>query len=683
MGYTMKALLAVLAVSSALAGATTLSGQVAAPDQKPLAGARVFVEQGLSGPIRETRADNNGVFHFSDLPPGMTGLFAIADGFAFGGLSVDVVASQGTVGLIIPLRKNESITGVIVGPKKNPVSGARVTRVVLLNEPHSGHPKARNKVGIPIAKLGALGFDVPISLRDGAFRIPRLPAGSTVAVKVAHPRFAQEGVLGLHAGQTGVTITLNPGIVIEGTVAMRDTGTPVANASVSIRSDQPPHETSLAKSDGLGNFVVRIKPGVYACQATSPRLRSPGWSKLAVTGEHATQRLRILVARSGLIRGRVTDAVTGKPIPGAKLTLNSYGNPAAISHTDKHGAYEMPGVEGDNLVTLVSAEGFLPPEKNRLHLKLSPGESFDVPTFWLMPTPKYAVSVLDPALQPTPGAIVSAIRPAQFGWRAADAQGIVPLGFGALPADGRVLGLAEHPTKPLGALFALSPKDIPLAKVQLLPLATVRGRIVSPKGKGIPGVVVGLAFAKDAPGTALLVARTVTRPDGSYEFPAVVPGINYRCAAHSTGGPIGATPPFEITPSETHLVAHMTAQPIKTAGSLFGATLPWKDQIATAAQSSPGTRKPRATVVLCCKDDQAMMIIEGLAQAQRLLSDQDIQFAAVVSGPLPSAAVSIPVLKGTAPGVATTYVANAQGEIIMETFGMPPLAALQSTEPSP
>jgi hypothetical protein len=61
-----------------------------------------------------------------------------------------------------------------------------------------------------------------------------------------------------------------------------------------------------------------------------------------------------------------------------------------------------------------------------------------------------------------------------------------------------------------------------------------------------------------------------------------------------------------------------------------------------------------------------------------MFSSKGIGFALVVDGvPSEPIAAPFPVLSGRSPGPGTTYLVGPQGAVVLETFGMPPLRALQ------
>lgn len=645
----------------------TVSGHVLDPQGNPLAGARVFCEPGIAGALRETKAGQDGAYTFDDVPPENIGVFAIADGHAFGGTTRDPGSSASNVD--IELLPPASLTGIVVTPKKRPISGAHITRVGLLG---------RTKVGIPFSKLTKFGFAEPVSDDAGRFTVPNLPEGGTVALKVGHPDFAQEAMNDIAVGASDLRVTMYTGVLLEGSVVSRTSGTPVAGVNVLIRNAQPPHDTSVLTSNGSGAFSLRLKPGVYACQAVAASFRSAGWTTLTLTGEDPLPKTKLFVAGVGQVRGKVCDAVTSQPIPGARIVLNTQGNMAAVAKTNASGDFALQAMAGQNEIRLEAAPGYNAPEQPALTIQVAENKETQLPTFWLVPIPSHTVLVVDEKDAPVPGVVITVLRPEQFGWRTTDSQGQVRVQFSSLPPDGTIVGLAEHRSKPLGALFALKRDDAQVAKVRLLPLGSVLGRIATDAGVGLEGVAVAALLGDtDCP-----VWRTVSGPDGTFRWDAVVPQVSLRCTAHGGSNVTGRSEPFDIADSATKDIGVIAMPEIAKRSSWRDKALEWYSNRLIAGQL-PERRevRNRPAVVAYCGAAEAPMCVEGMTSAKDLLAPASILFAVVVDGPCDVKNARIPVLSGKAPGAASTYVTGADGKVVLETFGMPPLRVLSDLAP--
>jgi len=663
-----------LMMSCAAGEGSSLSGQVFDGAGDPLPHARVFVEQGLAGSVRESRADGQGRYRFDNVVAGTTGVFAIADKHGFGGLSITVPSDEHVGDLTIRLRPPATLSGRVVDEKGNPVSGARVMRIALMNEPQSNNPRATTKLGIPYAKLEPMGFPPITTDAKGRFTVSVLPRDARIALKTACHGYAQRGVADLRSGDSNVEIVLTRGVLVRGRVLTRATKVPLSGAVVVLRNALPPHDTAVTRTDGSGDFAIRLEPGVYLCKASGGGFQGVGWEELLVTGQQSTQTVTIYAAAACDIRGKVANAITGEPVAGARIVLRAFGNPDSSARTNTRGAYALRGIEGENTVILESAPGFILPNRNARPVHAAENERIELPTFWVLPTPEIHLSVVDQELEPVSRCVTSLAQPPQFGWQAADDSGRVPLRIGQLASEGVVLGRVEHLDQPLGALFAFTARDNPEPVVQLVPLAAITGRVASEAGSPIPGVIVSVILGDDQMESPLV--RTVSGPDGRFEIPGAVPHATLVCVAESAGH-TAVSAPFVLEPAQTQDIGALTMPRSAAGTSLLGQTLAWR---AFPRIGGPDTHKQeqQPAVLVFSHQEQAMMTIEAWQQISALISSDELMCAVVIDSPLSSIPdPTIPVLEGKRPATASTYLVSAEGRVVFETFGIPPVSAIQ------
>lgn len=660
--------------------AASISGQVTGQGGQPVANARVWVEPGLGGGLIEQRTDTGGAFVFDSLPAGLLGVFAYADGYAFNGVSVNAGPSDDLKDIRIALLTPENTSGRVVDARGKAIGGARVTRVLLQGDA---------KVGIPFAKLAQLGFEEPVSDEEGRFTVPLLPTGAKIALKVGHPSYAQQSVDGITVGDRNARVLLYEGVLVRGTVQSRDTGTPVSNATVIIRTAREPITTTLAKSGADGTFMVRLNPGAYLYQSASMELRSPGWERLVVSGQELTQQVVLRVAGTGTIRGDVRDAVTSSPIAGARVSLTAFGSPAAAVTTGPSGSFEFAAVEGENTVRVEPAGGYLKPERPLLTLSVKQGESAELPTFWLKPLPAYRVIVVDVDQKPVQGVIVRLIRPMQYRWYMTDVSGAVSLNFASMPANGKIIGMAEHPAKREGALFSIDAGNATDAKVQLLPLGSVTGIVVTTNDKPIEGAMVGGLFQSDADDEPLPLWRTTTGANGTFIWSSTVPMVPTACLASAGDDCYGRSAPFNLGPGVDQDIGRIVIrapdsskdQKLPKTKGLLGKKLEWYSArvVAGTLPAPADLRAGRPAVVIYTASEEAAMVIDALSAAQKMLGTTQTLCAVVVDGVYSGAAPdNILVLQGKAPGSATTLVVDRTGRVVLETLGMPPASVLSN-----
>jgi hypothetical protein len=663
----MTVLTACLLVLAGTAGEITLPGRVTDPAGQPVPGARVFLEQGLGGDLREGEVSTSGEFTFPDVLPGPVGVLAWAPGHAFGGQHFNLATNDTVPPLTLLLSTPVTLKGHVVNHQGLPVEGARVTRVALLGDA---------PVGIPLAKLRVLGFDEPVSAGDGRFSIEHLPAGAMVALKVGHPEYAQEGLTGVPASAEEVRVELTTGILVEGGVRTREHGMPVSQATLIFRNAQPPHDTAVTMTDARGQFLLRMKPGVYLCKAEGRGYRSPGWTNLVVSGETPGQKFDLQMAGRATISGSVKDAVTGKPIAGVRMVLESQGNVAAIERTGPTGEFRFDAAAGENTVRMQPPPGYLPPADTRWSTMLSENQEFALPGLWLAPMPQLTLSVVDAGEESVPGALVSVLRPYQFVWQVAGAGGKLSLDIARFPEGGKVIAMAEHPSAPQGALFALTPENASGALVKLFPHARVTGIVTDAGGAPLAGVLVGAIFPGERPEEELLLWRCVSDGQGRFSWDAVVPGVPQRCIAIDGAGRAGESRIFNAAPETLEDLGNVVVVNGQPGTSSLGQPLPWWDMPVVCGPT--GSEKRGPAIVVKTTPAEAEIVFNGLARLPGVPGFGGLLPVAIgAPGVNCGEGSGVYVRRGDAPGAATTYVLDGAGTVILETAGLPPASALR------
>lgn len=652
-----------------LGAAPSLSGTVLDAAGQPIAGARVFAESGLAGPLVETQSAANGTFHFEDLPSGETGVFAIAPGHAWGGFSLSLAPGESIVNRRITLHPPAQLRGRIVNPKGDAIAEARITRIALLGA---------DKVGIPYSKLKSLGFPEPMSGPEGDFILTDLPRGGSVALKAGHTAYAQTALSELQVGDTDAKITLYPGVLLQGEVVSRGRKLRIANAAVIVRNAQPPHDTAVVTSDSNGIFSIRLNPGTYLYQAASLNARSAGWQKLELRGDAPPPRMQVIVGGMGAIRGELRDAATGAPIEGARIRLEADGLPAASLRTGSNGAFRFTVSEGQNTVRLENAPGYQPPETAAFTVTVAEGQEVELPGLWLAPIPRFRVQVLDESGAPVPGVALSLLEPEQLGWQISGEDGWAVLDVAVLPEGGRIIGRAEHPARPLGAVFQLAPADASGARVQLFPLGRVTGLVTNTRKKPLPGARVGGVFPGMNADDPVLLWRSLAGPDGRFSSDAVVPGVPQRCLAQTGLSLQSESATFNLAPAENKELDPISIEGGTPGESLLGQPLDWSGYpVLCGAEKIASVRNAPSVLLLFVAPQAAAAAIEAAAKLDALLASRAPAVLIAVNGLYACGDAPLPVLRAAPPATATTYLLDAAGKVLLETFGLPPLRAFQ------
>jgi Carboxypeptidase regulatory-like domain len=252
-----------------LGHASRLTGVVLDERAAPVADAIVKTWGGSAATEKIATTDDQGRYVVDRVAPTATRVTAWARGFD--AATVLVARAEPAANLDFQLRASAPIRGRVLGPKGQPVAGARV------------------------GACEESAVEAAISDAAGTFALPATTVGCTV--NASHPRFASSRPVIIDA--RGLTIRLGAGGAIEGS-ALDDAGAPVNSFSVTIESFEPAEGESQESSrageshDELrGSFRFDdLAAGTYVVRAATPE---------GLTTEPET----IVVARGKVARGVV------------------------------------------------------------------------------------------------------------------------------------------------------------------------------------------------------------------------------------------------------------------------------------------------------------------------------------------------------------------------------------------
>jgi protocatechuate 3,4-dioxygenase beta subunit len=183
------------------------------------------------------------------------------------------------------------------------------------------------------------------------------------------------------------------GATVSGIVVDREGGSPVAEASVSLRrTDDGKQWSGGAESGPDGRFSVAAEPGEYHLEARAPD-RQPTAQALSV-GPSGVADLRIELERGLEIRGRLLDA-NGRPAPGFLILVTpAEGESSGFDNSGADGSFRIGGLASKPHAIVGGSElggyAFRP--------AVTPGG--EPLALTLQPAGRIAVRVLDAAGQP-------------------------------------------------------------------------------------------------------------------------------------------------------------------------------------------------------------------------------------------------------------------------------------------
>lgn len=498
------------------------------------------------------------------------------------------------------------------------------------------------------------------STEDGHFRLP-VPRGLPVTVRATLAGTCDALQPDAYAGQE-LHLLLEPGLEVLGTVTRARDGAPVPGARVRVFRPGGPasleRETTSA-ADGTFRLRIGFRDDVQL-EVLAADLKASGWLALEPGEEDRCQR-DVALEDGVLVTGRVLDADSGLPVPGAVVGEGVGAERACVA--DERGQYRLQGFGGTELVARAAGYGAV--RARNLPAAVEGQLSFDVT---LAPGRTVKGRVVDEDGTPQAGAYVAAIA-SEFGpggqqadWLATrtDAEGRYRIGDLA-----RTLGHALLVTRPGRGTqvhdFPASEFDTPeleLPDVVLRRPALLAGRVEAPDGSARVGVEVELAgsnhdryrFTKTptARGRFYVDRRTArTDAEGRFWFGDLAAG-RYQLVLRVPGRP-------ESTPLEVEVVTGERREDLvlrlDAGGTLRGQVLGDRGQplagVYVAAQgerlSDPAARPASLAHVRTASD--GAFVIAGLPEGEYTLRAYPLE----APGPTPDE----PWLGATVEHVAT------------------------------
>lgn len=546
-----------------------------AADGRPLAGALVW------------RTDDPGSFRRTDargetrLPAPSERDVAVqsaAAGFLTGLLQVQKTEEKAPRPLAFSLQPDLVVTGVVVDEAGDPVAGAEITSSVP-NLPQGMPMLSRMQM---YRSRGALVRSGP----DGRFRWAGLVADLGFELRVAKAGFAPTRVQATSPSPERPTaplrIVLRRGRSAFGRVLGPDQR-PIAGAQVTLKTAlsneptarfrlvlEPDSLDSFSAATGTdGRFDLRNLPtGRYDLT-----VRGRGWAPLTVPslevpeGNRATDLGTVVLAPGVALEGFVVDAA-GKPVEGAEIRVADAGETIPF-RLRSDGSDEPAGLSGvDGFFRIEDLRSGSPVDVSASRTGYAPGDAQGVqvpadPPIRLILQAVGTVSgrVVDPDGEPIAGAHVRLeIRPRTLrgleGGRLysntpqidrSDAEGNFritdvipgPVGLSAQASGwqaGTVAGLELRGGEEKSGI-----------EIVLSPAAILKGRVLSPSGRPLPGAQVQTTFEDQ--GAGLAVASTDS--EGVYVLDTLPPGNRTLEATHPDHG--AARRQVELRPGENSL----------------------------------------------------------------------------------------------------------------------------------
>jgi len=602
---------------AALPGRMFVTGRVLDPAGKPVAGVPIDVVGRVRKPwvgtgdfleshslLGRGTTDADGRFRLEASRISADGFFevhalAAAAGFGLGWARLNPDAEQPAAE--IRLQPEQIIRGKLVD-----INGQPAARVELWTRSVGRPSEIGTFDGVNMGKnrpaAGLRTWPSPITTDEqGRFALTGIGHDLTVAFGVHDLRFADQGLriqTDARDADKEITLALQPATIVEGRALAADTGQPVARALVDVSSSNGPDGlggggVARSRADDQGHFAANVLPGKhYSIQAHPPEGQPYLVPKLDFEWTKGAVRkvMDVKLPRGVVIRGKVTEQGTGRPLLGASVQFiparnrnNVISGWQAVVASKDDGSYQIvvPPGKGHLFVYGPTSDYILEVIGGRMLYNGQPGGE----RYYAHDIIAYEVKDGDP-----PREIVVSLRPGKTikgrivgpeGQTVDKAEIIATLHFnyfhlnwrGDLTIHARDGSFELHGLDPetparvsfldaehqWGATVELSGKQAgEEVTIQLQPCGQAKARFVGPDGKALAKIssrleIVGTPgphewdlrpeskskLAADAAGIVNLDRKhywngRLTDAAGRITLPGLIPGALYRISDHST-----------------------------------------------------------------------------------------------------------------------------------------------------
>lgn len=289
------------------------------------------------------RSDARGAFRISNLPVnkvGVTGgrLTVTASKDGASAVSSVYLTDDETQTLVeLVLRPSGGIGGQVVDESGAPIKGAIVVPMEMTD-------KAQEQYSYGARSLWAA------SDLDGRFQLDHLNEGSW-KLAVHAEGFADVVTPALNTGESNAKVVLERGTHVSGKVVNAESGEPVEGAFVTVNAQDNTGNQRRAGTDKEGAFLVdALANGEYQIFLDDEtRVLIGEAPKFSIAKAEPVEGIVLTVADGGSISGMVTDAESGDPIAGVRITAQgnqSGSNRPLQGFSDETGLYTITGVPG-------------------------------------------------------------------------------------------------------------------------------------------------------------------------------------------------------------------------------------------------------------------------------------------------------------------------------------------------
>ena len=527
------------AIAEIDSGKLTYSGRVVNDDSEPVEGAEILYAVNWGGTSLGARTAADGTFRFELMRPdpgkweGRLDIVVTHPDYAHLWRKLSL---KNTANVEIQLGAPGTIAGRVVNETGEPIPNAEAT-IQYTGGDYEDHSMLEIFHRTPPAKTD----------ENGEFAFHNLPIQATMVLFVQGPGYARTQHMFVPVGRQDLKFRLKREARILGRLSYAETGKPVADAKVDVRSADP-HDWWRASVDENGDFVVKnLGAGTYNLFLDYIHKGPEGWTAAARLGIKVSEgqtvsNMDLTLIRCGLITGRVSDKDTDEPLRGVIIDFHDAARPESqlsqnSAEPDETGVYRFHAAPGRVLVEARAPQGYLDFGELRRYVDVVEGESVTV-NFQFSKGLELVVRTLTEAGEPVPDTRVTdefttdrlpnggrSNEKGEFTLRGLRTGQLLLLK--AVHADMQLRGTVEVEAQP----------GVPIEiRMEQYDQVEVSGRVVDEKGEPVPSVPIGLSSRDDSKGF-VSTNVAVTDSDGRYRGVKLIVGEAYRISVMPTFPP--------------------------------------------------------------------------------------------------------------------------------------------------
>ena len=485
-------------------------------------------------------ADKGGFFRFDDLPLGVPFakerktymVIAEKDG-ASGIVCTKLEDDQPAERVRVLLYPSGAVTGQVLNAQGEPIAGAMVSPYTMDKAPKD----------YPLNHVRKLYV---VTDRDGRFSLGHLPLGGWW-INVLTADYAYQVTGPFPTGGPLVKCMVSKGGSAQGVVLAAENETPVEGLLLFLKDKTMYKNVRSVTTNAEGRFVAHgLADGEYVIVLEDETWLMAGQPpRFPVRESKPVADLEIMVARGGMVSGRVYDADTDAPVEGVCIRANPQGyGMLRQAMTDALGRYAITGI-GAGPCTIErkwKLNYTYQREQEQRSVFISPGQQMDGIDFPIKRGIVVRGRVVDPRDKPVEGVQVSAQSSQPF----YAVYSTVTSDDGAFALGGFPRGVkvdvmakgAGHVSRSV-SISPMEEEDASDINVVAMPGAGVDGTVVDETGQPLANVQVAAIPTEEENRGPMGASRVTSREDGGFKIGELAPGrysFHLTRKNESTGG---------------------------------------------------------------------------------------------------------------------------------------------------